>query len=40
MHISFQTKIGRVNDFVGAWVIENGLGVNSGLVGEGTETSL
>jgi hypothetical protein len=37
--VSGHTEIGGVDDFVGGWVVEDGLGVNAGLVGESTETS-
>lgn len=37
--IAGHAEIGRVNDFVSAWVVEDGLGVNTGLVGESTEAS-
>jgi len=33
-----KTYVGRVNDLVGRGVGENGLGVDTGLVGEGGET--
>lgn len=33
-----RTYVGRVNDLVGRGVGENGLGVDTGLVGEGGET--
>ena len=33
-----KTYVGRVNDLVGRGIGENGLGVDTGLVGEGGET--
>ena len=36
--VSRHAKVFGVDDFVGAGVVEDGLGVNTGLVGEGTET--
>jgi hypothetical protein len=36
--VTSQTEIGRVENLVGAGVVEDGLGVDAGLVGEGTET--
>ena len=36
--VSRHAKVFRVDDLVGAGVVEDGLGVNTGLVGEGTET--
>lgn len=38
MHVSSHAEISWVDDLVGRWVVENGLGVNSGLVGKRTET--
>lgn len=38
MNISGETEIGRVDDLVGAWVRKDSLGVDTSLVGEGTET--
>ena len=37
MHVACQAKVGRVDDLVGAGVVEDGLGVDTSLVGEGTE---
>ena len=31
MNVSGHTEISRVDDFVGGWVVENGLGVNTSL---------
>jgi hypothetical protein len=39
MDISGDSEIGRIDDFVGAWVRQDGLGMNTSLMGEGTETS-
>lgn len=36
--VAGHAKVGGVDDFVGAGVVEDGLGVDTGLVGEGTET--
>lgn len=38
MHISGQTEIGGVDNLVSRGVLENSLGVDTGLVGEGAET--
>lgn len=37
MHVSSQSEVGRVEDLVGGGVVEDGLGVDAGLVGEGAE---
>lgn len=37
MDIAGQTEVGRVEDLVCAWVVEDGLGVDTGLVSEGAE---
>ena len=37
--VTSHTEVGGVDDLVGAGVVENSLGVDTGLVGEGTETS-
>ncbi len=37
MYISGQAKICRIDDFISAWVVENRLGMNTGLVGESAE---
>lgn len=39
MHVSAHAEISGVDDLVGAGVVKNRLGVNTGLVREGTETS-
>lgn len=39
MNVSGHTKIGRVDNLVCAGVVEDGLGVDTGFVGEGAETS-
>lgn len=39
MNVSSHSKICRVDDFVGRWVVKNGLGVNTGLVGKCAESS-
>lgn len=38
MDVASQTEIGRVQDLVGGRVVENGLGVDTSLVGKGAET--
>lgn len=37
--VSGETKVGWVDNLVGAWVGKDGLGVNTSLVGKGAETS-
>jgi hypothetical protein len=39
VHVSRHAEISRVDDFVGRWVVENCLGVDTGLVGESAESS-
>ena len=39
MNITGQAKVGGVQNLVGAGVVQDGLGVNAGLVGEGAEAS-
>lgn len=39
MDVSGETEISRVDDFVGAGVRKDSFGVDTGLVGEGAETS-
>ena len=38
MHVTGKTKIARVQDLICAGVVEDGLGVDAGLVGEGAES--
>lgn len=38
VHISRHAEIGGVDDLVGGWVVKNGLGVDTSLVGEGAES--
>lgn len=38
MDVSLHTEIVWIQYFVGGWICQNGLGVDAGLVGEGTET--
>ena len=38
MHVAAHAKVGGVDDFVGRRVVEDGFGVDTGFVGEGTET--
>ena len=37
MHVSGQAEVGRVKNLVSRGIIEDGLGVDAGLVGEGAE---
>lgn len=39
VHVTAHTEVLRVDDLVGGGVVEDGLGVDTGLVGEGAETS-
>ena len=39
MDVAGKTEVGRVENLVGAGVVEDGLGVDTSLVGEGAETS-
>ena len=38
MDVSGDSEIGRIDDLIGAWVGQDGFGMDSGLVGEGAET--
>src|SRR5690606_23034520 len=38
VNVAGKTEIGRVDDLVCGWVLQNGLGVDTGLVGESAET--
>jgi hypothetical protein len=38
MNISGHAEVGRIDDFICAWVVQDGLGMDASLVGEGAET--
>lgn len=39
VHVSRHAEVGRVDNLIRGWVVEDSLGVDTGLVGEGAETS-